>query len=60
MQAFNEIRGDNPDLPLVIITGNAAIFTSPIMSEGMRAADARLAKSTSLVEISGIIDRLLD
>ena len=57
---LHDIRGAHPDLPLVVITGNAAVFASPIVNEGMRGADARLAKSTSLREISAIIDRLLD
>ncbi|WP_323763932.1 response regulator [Marinovum sp.] len=56
---IHEIHGTHPGLPVVVITGNAAVFSSPIVTEGMRGADARIPKSVSLGEISQIIDSLL-
>lgn len=56
---IHEIHGAHPGLPVVVITGNAAVYSSPIVTEGMRGADARIPKSVSLREIGEIIDRLV-
>lgn len=54
----HEVRQQLPDTPVVVITGNAAIYASPIVTEGMRGADMRLPKSVSLLELSVAIDTL--
>lgn len=56
---IHAIRGARPELPVVVITGNAAVFSSPIVTDGMRGADARIPKSVSLQDIGTIIQRLV-
>lgn len=60
ISGLHEIRALQPQLPIVVITGNAAVYSSPIVTEGMRGANARVPKSMSLEEISQIIDGLVD
>jgi len=55
---LHDIRAASHDLPVVVITGNAAVFSSPIVSEGMRGANARVSKTISLRELQDIIDEL--
>lgn len=54
----HEIRAVYRDLPIVVITGNSAVFSSPIVSEGMRQANARVRKSVSLIELQELVRRL--
>ncbi|WP_040753384.1 response regulator [Wenxinia marina] len=55
---LHELRAAHPHLPIVVITGNAAVYDSPIVTEGMRTANARVPKTISLLQLAEIIDRL--
>lgn len=55
----HDVRSDHPDLPIVVLTGNASIFESPIMTGGLRQASARLSKTASLAEIGSLIYDLI-
>lgn len=57
---IHEIRDLEPNLPIVVITGNATIYSSPIVTEGMREARARVPKTISLVELQQVIEDLTE
>lgn len=48
------------DLPVVIITGRAELYDSPLFRTGFQRAKARIRKSASLDEIGALIDDILD
>jgi CheY-like chemotaxis protein len=54
------IRDHNRAIPIVIITGNTAVFESPIISEGLRQANARVPKTIGLAELSLLIEQQLN
>lgn len=47
-----------PGLPVVIITGNAAVYDSPIVTRGLQYARLKMPKTASLEELGEVIDRL--
>ena len=55
----HRISSAHPALPVVVLTGNAAVFSSPIMQGGMRHVHARISKTSSLAEIGQVIHRLI-
>ncbi|EAR50850.1 two-component response regulator [Oceanicola granulosus HTCC2516] len=59
ISTIHAVRAVDADLPIVIITGNAAVFDSPIVSEGLRMAQARVPKTAGLDDLRRVIDDLL-
>lgn len=55
---LHDVRKELPDLPIVIITGNAAVYDSPIVTRGLRYAQIKMPKTASLEELASVIDRL--
>ncbi|MBF9029062.1 response regulator [Rhodobacterales bacterium HKCCE3408] len=58
ISVLHDIRESWPDLPVVIITGRSEVVSSPIFKSGLRAASAKLPKTTSLAELDLEIRRL--
>ena len=55
---IHEIRGLDAAVPIVVITGNEAVFHSPIVSDGLRLANARMRKSASLDQLDALVKDL--
>lgn len=56
----HEIRSAYPNLPIIVVTGNPAVMDSPILSEGLTSAQARIPKTTSLAEFDRLIRTSLE
>ncbi|MEJ6394168.1 response regulator [Gymnodinialimonas sp. 2305UL16-5] len=56
---LHEIRSADSEFPVIIITGRSAIATSPVFTEGMHQADAKIQKSASLAEIDRLVRSLV-
>ena len=52
-------RKISPDLPVVVITGSTAINFSPIFTDGMKHAHAKVSKTSSLKELGRIVESAL-
>ena len=55
---MHAVREISATLPVVIITGRVELFGSPLFLDGMRSAQAKIHKSTSLIEIDKLIETL--
>ncbi|MEQ6250718.1 response regulator [Sulfitobacter sp. HNIBRBA3233] len=55
---LHRVREAFPELSIVVLTGSASVFDSPIMKTGMRQADARISKTARLGEIADLIETL--
>ena len=55
----HDVHSGFPRLPIVILTGSASIFDSPIMTGGLRQASARLPKTAPLADIGKLIHDLI-
>lgn len=51
------VKNADPGIPAVIITGKATILDSPILAEGLRLATAKIAKTTTLVDLDKLVRR---
>ncbi|MER5170398.1 response regulator [Thioclava sp. GXIMD2076] len=57
--ALHKIREIAPDLPIVVLSGMSEVVDSPIFRLGMREANMRVPKSTSLAELARLVDQLV-
>ncbi|WP_339107626.1 response regulator [Thioclava sp. GXIMD4216] len=57
--ALHKVREFSASLPVVVISGMPEVVDSPIFTLGMRAANARVSKSTSLAKLSELVDDLV-
>lgn len=55
----HKIRSEYPDIPIIVMTGHAELYNSPVFTEGFRLATARIKKSASLDEIKAMLSSLL-
>ncbi|WP_010140936.1 response regulator [Oceanicola sp. S124] len=55
LHAVNEAA---PGMPVVVITGKAGMLDSPILTEGLRFASAKISKMTQLSELDRLVRRL--
>ena len=56
---IHEVRDEDADIPIIVITGHHTVFQSPIVSEGLRLAQARIPKTTPLVELASLVENLV-
>lgn len=56
---LHEVRKINEDVPIIVITGRADLMGSPLFTEGMREAAAKVSKSMSLSEINALVEQVL-
>ena len=54
----HKIRARFDNLPIVVMTGHAELFEAPVFRDGFQLANARIRKSTSLLEIKALVDTL--
>lgn len=52
------IRSSWPKIAIIVMTGNPAIYDSPIVSDGMRFADRTLAKPIAFEQLSDAVSAL--
>lgn len=55
---LHDIRSFDASVPIVVITGKTEIAQSPLFSEGLRLAQARMRKTASLIELDQMVTRL--
>lgn len=56
----HEFTKNYPDLPIVVISGQAELYDTPLFREGLRMAKAVLRKTASLREINDTIRYLVN
>ncbi|EBA06278.1 response regulator receiver domain protein (CheY-like) [Sagittula stellata E-37] len=53
--AIHNVRAHDPDIPVVVITGRSELIDSPLFTKGLRSADAKIAKTSTLAELSEVV-----
>lgn len=51
----HEVASEFPGLPIVVISGRAELFDTPVFREGLRMASARLRKTATLQQIHKVV-----
>tara|TARA_R110000868_G_scaffold314417_1_gene575388 strand:+ start:33617 stop:33979 length:363 start_codon:yes stop_codon:yes gene_type:complete len=52
---IHAVRACDPDIPVIIITGNSEIIESAVFEQGLRQAQAKVTKTASLVDLERLI-----
>ncbi|WP_373352731.1 response regulator [Pseudoroseicyclus sp. CXY001] len=55
---LHDVRIADPVVPVVIITGRAEMANSPVFRHGLRQAQAKLQKTTTLGELDAVVRSL--
>lgn len=58
ISALHAVRRLHSDVPVVIITGRTELASSPLMSQGLRAADAKVLKTATPTELDRLVASL--
>lgn len=60
ISTLHAVREIDPEIPVVIISGNPVVFESPIVRDGLQLAHAKMPKLADVQELSEMIGRLVD
>lgn len=55
----HDISSEFPKLPIIVISGQALLYETPLFQEGLRKADAVLKKTASLFEINDAVNKAI-
>lgn len=58
ISVLHEVRNHDPAIPVVVITGRMEMIGSPLFVDGMRSAQAKVLKTTTLNELHLLIESL--
>ncbi|AUC53242.1 response regulator [Sagittula sp. P11] len=53
--AVHSVRALKPDIPVVVITGRPELIDSPLFTQGLRSADAKIRKTSTLSELAEVV-----
>ena len=53
--AVHSVRAFKPDIPVVVITGRPELIDSPLFTQGLRSADAKIRKTSTLSELAEVV-----
>lgn len=60
ISTLHAVREIDPEIPVVIISGNPVVFESPIVRDGLQLAHAKMPKLADVHKLSEMIERLVD
>lgn len=54
-----KVKEITPETKVIVCTGRSIVFSSPVMTHGMQAADAKIEKVIAPHDLNALIERLL-
>ncbi|MEM8570419.1 MAG: response regulator [Pseudomonadota bacterium] len=59
ISTLHAVRELDQTVPIIIISGNTVVFESPIVTQGLQLAQAKMSKFTGLQKLGELIDRFV-